>query len=1053
MSTGPYLYVPNESDGTVSVIDTSNNSVIATIPVAAVPDGAAVSPDGTLVYVASESGSISVINTATNTVTATIPVGSSADFVAFSPDGSRAYVTHYGGNYVSVIDTANNTVVTNITAGAGTYSVAVSPDGSSAYVTNEWSGTVSVIDTANNVVIGSIAVGNEPTVVAVSPDGTHVYVSNNASGTISVINTADNSIAATISVGGSPYSVVVNPDGSHVYVATGNAVSIIDTSSNSVTNTLNFGSETLGLAISPDGKHLYVSDLYGGSGVSVIDLTTNTLDGTIAVGHGPEYLAMGSLPPAPQLSLALDSGISNSDHVTNDGTVVVNGLLNGATWQYSTDNGTTWINGTGTSFALTGDGPKTVEVHQNNGAGVTSHDASVTFALDTTPPAVTENLKNDTGSSSTDKITNDPTLTGSGDPNAVINFTVDGTPVAATATADSNGNWTFKPTGLTDGAHTIVASETDNAGNAGTASLTFTFDTTPPVITTGGGQTITSLTDFNDLGLPPSVTAPLKVGIYTITTDDGQIRYEPFGVANSYAIGDNTDLGFINIGIAPAANVTELSLLVGLSWTYAQETVSFYDTNNVLLKSVSVQGNGYQFVSCADTNGYIGRVVVSDTDVNSTVVTVDNLQAQLAPVMRLVNDTGISSADKITSDPTVSGWGDPNAVVHFAVDGTSIPATATADGSGEWTFTPTGLIDGTHTLVAMETDTAGNTGTASLTFALDTTPPAVTESLKNDTGSSSTDKITSISTLTSSGDPNAVVSFTVDGTPITATTTADSFGHWTFTPTGLSDGQHTVIASETDTAGNTSAASLTFTLDTTPPIPTLTNDVLSQGKVTLTGTSAEANDSISVHDGSNLLGSVTTDSNGNWKFVTGTVSNTIHVYTVSATDLAGNIGQGTNEAILGSTKSDALVGGPGNDFIVGNGGNDTFTGGGGADTLVGGAGNDTFVFKAITDSTPASHDTIFNFNHSNDVIEFASISGINGSHGVPTFQGNLTGSGNLVLNAHSVGYIEVGGNTEVLVNTTSSAESVTLSDTHAANMEIVLSGTHLGLTSHDFHLL
>ena len=256
--------------------------------------------------------------------------------------------------------------------------------------------------------------------------------------------------------------------------------------------------------------------------------------------------------------------------------------------------------------------------------------------------------------------------------------------------------------------------------------------------------------------------------------------------------------------------------------------------------------------------------------------------------------------------------------------------------------------------------------------------PAVTESLKNDTGSSASDKITSIPTLTGSGDANAVVSFTVDGTPITATTTADNFGHWTFNPTGLSDGQHTVIASETDTAGNTGTASLTFTLDTAPPIPTITNEVLSQGKVTLTGTTAEANDTISVYDGSNLLGSVTTDSNGNWQFVTGRVSNTVHVYTVSATDLAGNVGQGTNEAILGSTKADALVGGPGNDVIVGNGGNDTFTGGGGADTLFGGPGHDNFVFKAVTDTTPASHDTIFNFNHSNDVIEFAGISGING---------------------------------------------------------------------------
>jgi Ca2+-binding RTX toxin-like protein len=335
---------------------------------------------------------------------------------------------------------------------------------------------------------------------------------------------------------------------------------------------------------------------------------------------------------------------------------------------------------------------------------------------------------------------------------------------------------------------------------------------------------------------------------------------------------------------------------------------------------------------------------------------------------------------------------------------------------------------------------------------LDTILPTITEALKNDTGTLSNDHVTKDPTLTGSGDANAVVSFTVDGNPIATTVTADGSGNWAFTPTGLSDGQHTVAASETDAAGNTGTASLTFLLDTTPPVPSITNEVLTNGKVTLTGTTAEAHDTISLYDGSKLLSTVTTDSNGNWKFVTGQVSNAVHVYTVTATDLAGNLGHGSNEAILGSANADTLVGGPGNDIIIGNGGNDTFVGGGGADMLLSGSGHDTFVFKAITDSTPASHDTIINFNHSTDQIEFASIAGITGSNGTPTFEGKLAGSGNLSLNAHSVGYIEVAGNTEVLVNTTGRAESVTLSDIHAANIEIVLSGTHLGLTSHDFHI-
>jgi Ca2+-binding RTX toxin-like protein len=155
----------------------------------------------------------------------------------------------------------------------------------------------------------------------------------------------------------------------------------------------------------------------------------------------------------------------------------------------------------------------------------------------------------------------------------------------------------------------------------------------------------------------------------------------------------------------------------------------------------------------------------------------------------------------------------------------------------------------------------------------------------------------------------------------------------------------------------------------------------------------------------------------------------------------------TNVSGVGTT----LTGSAYNDIIIGNGGNDTITGGLGADTLTGGSGHVTFVYHSVSDSKPSSHDTITDFSASRDIINFTNIAGINASNGVATFQGHLTGSGNLTLKAHSVGYIEVGGTTEVLVDTTSRAEIVTSSNVAAANMEIVLTGINLGLTSADFH--
>ena len=43
-------YVTNQLDNTVSVIDTATHTVLATIPVGAVPVGVAITPDGTRAY-------------------------------------------------------------------------------------------------------------------------------------------------------------------------------------------------------------------------------------------------------------------------------------------------------------------------------------------------------------------------------------------------------------------------------------------------------------------------------------------------------------------------------------------------------------------------------------------------------------------------------------------------------------------------------------------------------------------------------------------------------------------------------------------------------------------------------------------------------------------------------------------------------------------------------------------------------------------------------------------------------------------------------------------
>src|SRR5207248_652110 len=124
-----------------------------------------------------------------------------------------------------------------------------------------------------------------------------------------------------------------------------------------------------------------------------------------------------------------------------------------------------------------------------------------------------------------------------------------------------------------------------------------------------------------------------------------------------------------------------------------------------------------------------------------------------------------------TAAPSIAGTADANATVRFTVDGSAVTGTATADAGGAWSFSPTGLADGTHTIVASETNAGGATGSAALTFTLDTKTPVITEALA---GGGTT---TTTGALVGTADPNAVVRFTVDGVPIAATATADANGN------------------------------------------------------------------------------------------------------------------------------------------------------------------------------------------------------------------------------------------------------------------------------------
>lgn len=117
-SAAPFEYISNDAEDTVSVIDTATNSLVATVTVGLGPEGVAVNPMGTRVYVADLGNeAVSVIDTATNTLVATVPVGVDPFGVAVNSAGTRVYVTDLFDNSVSIIDAATNSLLGTVNLG------------------------------------------------------------------------------------------------------------------------------------------------------------------------------------------------------------------------------------------------------------------------------------------------------------------------------------------------------------------------------------------------------------------------------------------------------------------------------------------------------------------------------------------------------------------------------------------------------------------------------------------------------------------------------------------------------------------------------------------------------------------------------------------------------------------------------------------------------------------------------------------------------------------------------------------------------------------------
>ncbi|MCX7228231.1 MAG: Ig-like domain-containing protein [Burkholderiales bacterium] len=218
-----------------------------------------------------------------------------------------------------------------------------------------------------------------------------------------------------------------------------------------------------------------------GDGAKSITVRQIDAAGNIGAPSAALGFTLDTTPPVtPGRTLAVDSGASATDGVTNDGLVNVSGLEVGAAWQYTLNGGTSWLTGTGASFTIATDGVYSVQVRQTDAAGFTSTSTALAVTLDTTAPAAAPTGTLAIDSALPDGITNSGLVNVTGvDAGATWQYSINAGSTWVSGTGSS-----VNLTG--DGAKSVLFRQLDLAGSDGPVSaapLTFTLDTTVPTAT------------------------------------------------------------------------------------------------------------------------------------------------------------------------------------------------------------------------------------------------------------------------------------------------------------------------------------------------------------------------------------------------------------------------------------------------------------------------------------------------------------------------------------------------------------------------------------------
>jgi YVTN family beta-propeller protein len=321
------VFVSNETEGTVVMLDGSTGAVQGRIAVGKRPRGIKLSRDGKRLFVALSGSPIAgpgvdesklppadraadgvgVIDVESRTLVRTYPSGQDPESFDLSPDGRTLYVSNEETAEMSVLDLERGTITGRVPVCDEPEGVTVSPDGRTVYVTCEAVNAVAVVDTRSLALIGRIPTAARPRSIAVTPDGRTLFITCETAASIAVADAGTREAKGAIQlttpdVASSPprpMGAVLSADGATLFVSNGRAqsISVIDVATRLPSRVIQgVGTRPWGIALSPDGRHLYTAN--GPSGdVSFVDVMAGTVERKVHVGGSPWGIAVRPVTP------------------------------------------------------------------------------------------------------------------------------------------------------------------------------------------------------------------------------------------------------------------------------------------------------------------------------------------------------------------------------------------------------------------------------------------------------------------------------------------------------------------------------------------------------------------------------------------------------------------------------------------------------------------------------------------------------------------------------------------------------------------------------------